>query len=1351
MAALAVILLFAVSIISAIPFTAADTTASKDDPDFDSFDDTSVPPDNIEDTSVSVPPVTVANPGTTIYVPDDYAKIQWAIDNATAGDTIIVRDGTYTENVDVNKQLTIQSENGSASTIVNAATSDHVFDVKTNWVNLTGFTVTGATGWGKAGIYLKYADHCNISSNNASGNTFYGIYLYDGNYNDIVGNTVNNNGDKGIYVYDTNNNITDNVVENNGADGIYLASGSNNVAGNTANYNTKDGIDAHSSNNDIVGNTVNNNSENGIYAYYNNNDIVGNTANNNTKNGIKIYWCDYNNVTNNIANNNTKFGIDLYKADYNIVTGNIANDNEMGIHLSEADENEITNKSAGNTVMNNSKYGVYLYNSDDNEITCNLVAYNGEEGFYLGFGTSYTSTGNNISHNNIVENGAENTTSHGWEWNFHNKQSVNNVDADNNYWGTAVSSEIAASIWEDPGTVTYTPFATLPVPCAPMPPVPPKATLYFVPQHSSASRYCNETVVQVMADAPAGINAGQFAIDYNASCAKIVVVEFNPVWTTTGWNNTCYGPGLDWITFSTASDQGPGSIWLFNVTIHCISMTACKTDLNFTVGLNPAACPLQLNNTAGALDLETNNGTFTCGPDLTVASIDINPNCRSPDPLKPWGGLQNEIIVNESNEICAVIHNYGQGNVLADQSFDVCFDADGVKIGCEEVTGGLAAGENKTVCINWTPNCTNYPVMPGYPAQSLPVTINVTADCNCTAACPSCPDDGSQGRISELNESNNKLPKVIPAEDWYDCYGTAYKCRSGVVNMGYKSKNLDCTLTEEPLTFFEYDQLYGGVVHNVSGVKTHLLPGYTDTRIHHIDIPTNMTIKKARLYVYWYDYWSNWKDYPVIGGCMANLSVNFNGTDFMPDAKYTDQKGFGCANAPKGTYAYDVTSEVPGSGDYTAIVNNLEPPFDGNTTTLLGQMLLVVYEDPAKDPANHKQLWITEGCDLLMAADAAHQPKYNFCVTPEEATATATFPGAIDEFATGAKLITVVSQGMEDGNKMLFNDVVVKTDAWNASSEAGPQSTPSFYASRINVEEVDINLSLLAPSDNTVGFLDNGTMGMQASTAILVVRKPCEPGIEVNKTVWDTVNETWVKEITAHVSDTVRFRIGIHNSGTCCNLTNIVVNDTLSPSLTYDDNAIPFEPALVDNVYQWTFATLNVSETITIEFDAHANSPGMDCNIANATARCNKTGELVADGDEACVKILGPIESYGGIHKRNVRHACRAFDGPNRKGAHMFRNSSIAIPLKETIPECEKVSVWVRRAGLHLPTFEVFVSSDGKDWTLIGTETCTSPKWTRFDFTGNWDDVKYIEILKDGTRKRPRKMHLDAVHAEGWS
>ena len=49
--------------------------------------------------------------GKIIYVPDDYSTIQKAVNHAQPGDTIIVRDGTYVENVVINKPyLTIKSE-----------------------------------------------------------------------------------------------------------------------------------------------------------------------------------------------------------------------------------------------------------------------------------------------------------------------------------------------------------------------------------------------------------------------------------------------------------------------------------------------------------------------------------------------------------------------------------------------------------------------------------------------------------------------------------------------------------------------------------------------------------------------------------------------------------------------------------------------------------------------------------------------------------------------------------------------------------------------------------------------------------------------------------------------------------------------------------------------------------------------------------------------------------------------------------------------------------------------------------------------------------------------------------------
>jgi len=56
---------------------------------------------------------------TTIYVPYNYPTIQAAVDAANPGDTIIVQDGTYVENVGVNKNhLIIRSENEAEATII---------------------------------------------------------------------------------------------------------------------------------------------------------------------------------------------------------------------------------------------------------------------------------------------------------------------------------------------------------------------------------------------------------------------------------------------------------------------------------------------------------------------------------------------------------------------------------------------------------------------------------------------------------------------------------------------------------------------------------------------------------------------------------------------------------------------------------------------------------------------------------------------------------------------------------------------------------------------------------------------------------------------------------------------------------------------------------------------------------------------------------------------------------------------------------------------------------------------------------------------------------------------------------
>ena len=83
----------------------------------------------------------------TLNVPSvDYPTIQSAIDAASNYDIILVADGTYTENLNVNKTIDIISENGSGLTaIVASDSSDHVINITASHVYIAGFTIAGAS------------------------------------------------------------------------------------------------------------------------------------------------------------------------------------------------------------------------------------------------------------------------------------------------------------------------------------------------------------------------------------------------------------------------------------------------------------------------------------------------------------------------------------------------------------------------------------------------------------------------------------------------------------------------------------------------------------------------------------------------------------------------------------------------------------------------------------------------------------------------------------------------------------------------------------------------------------------------------------------------------------------------------------------------------------------------------------------------------------------------------------------------------------------------------------------------------------------------------------------------------
>ncbi|MFQ6067981.1 MAG: NosD domain-containing protein [Candidatus Bathyarchaeia archaeon] len=193
----------------------------------------------------------------TITVPDDYAKIQWAVGNATAGDTVFVRSGTYFERLVVNKSLTLVGED-KEDTIIDGNWTGTVVKIVADDVSLTGFTIRNA-GYtffysavfvqnssdinlsqnimenSSVGIYFEYSNNSTITDNTVVGHYWYdqGIRLVRSNSCLVSGNDVS--GGWAINLITCyNNTVTDNLVFSKGKYGIRLGwSHGNLIIGNT--------------------------------------------------------------------------------------------------------------------------------------------------------------------------------------------------------------------------------------------------------------------------------------------------------------------------------------------------------------------------------------------------------------------------------------------------------------------------------------------------------------------------------------------------------------------------------------------------------------------------------------------------------------------------------------------------------------------------------------------------------------------------------------------------------------------------------------------------------------------------------------------------------------------------------------------------------------------------------------------------------------------------------------------------------------------------------------------------------------------------------------------------------------
>jgi len=273
--------------------------------------------------------------GKTITVDDngaaDFAHIQDAINNSWHGDTIVVKPGTYKENISfIGRAITVTSQDPNSASIVQStvikADSDYSVTFKWNEGNnsvLTGFTITG----------------------------------------------------RGIYCNGTSPTITKNMITRCATAGAF---GQNNAApiicDNTIQANAQQGIyrcDGPIKNNTVLQNTA------GIA--YCNGQIINNLiwSNSNTIEGFGggLYYCDGDIVGNVITNNYASFmGGGLYGCDGSIV-GNIIAGNRAA--LSGGGASNCSRSIRNNTIVGNIAVqdGGGLYSCTD-VIRNNIIAFN---------------------------------------------------------------------------------------------------------------------------------------------------------------------------------------------------------------------------------------------------------------------------------------------------------------------------------------------------------------------------------------------------------------------------------------------------------------------------------------------------------------------------------------------------------------------------------------------------------------------------------------------------------------------------------------------------------------------------------------------------------------------------------------------------------------------------------------------------------------------------------------------------------------------------------------------------------------------------------------------------------------
>ena len=342
----------------------------------------------------------------------DFSEIQDAINNATSGDTILIFEGTYQENIIVNKSLNLRGNGTDVSTVVSGNSVYGVIDINAESVRIENLTIKGndTIDMINGSVTKLYGIQLSSSSTtirnvafdidcvnsiilvNGSRNEIvncsflnyqsYGIQLYNSTNISIVGCNFSGPGQTsrlsyGIALYDCQSiQIIGTLIRNNHV-GIYSTKTHRGGIFNCSiRRNFAYGIDIRGNEWHILSTNITQNTYYGINVDGNGNILENCSISNNGKyhshSGIRLYGCIANEISHCDIRNNS---------------GN-------GIYMVRGKDNRIHNS----TIVNNKKYGIFgtLDSNTDHQIEDNFFHSNDRGEIYLIYDRESDDERNNI-------------------------------------------------------------------------------------------------------------------------------------------------------------------------------------------------------------------------------------------------------------------------------------------------------------------------------------------------------------------------------------------------------------------------------------------------------------------------------------------------------------------------------------------------------------------------------------------------------------------------------------------------------------------------------------------------------------------------------------------------------------------------------------------------------------------------------------------------------------------------------------------------------------------------------------------------------------------------------------------